>query len=299
MALSGCSSDADQPAADDGLCAAQASTEREGLRPIEVPTAEVTLLNPGTGDLAPLTPAPSKDRAQNVTLTTDSLESSIVPGDGGQQQVQRTQQNLTTPLRARVVCDDPSNVEFTIGLPTTSDTALTPELGALTDSPGGITFAAGLNPSSLRLFPNEDSQSPARSALEQSFTGALNRSVPLPAEPVGTGASWRAVRTVRGALTVTQTTTVTLEKRTGTVLNLRVQVEEAPADSVFRIPGSAQTLHVARFSNTGSGTVTVDLTQALPVEGRIVTKGARELVGDDPSAPLLQQNEFTLAWKRG
>ncbi len=299
VALTACSSDDGSDSADSGPCATSSSAERENVRPINVPTSEVSVLNPGTGERAALAPKPSIASPQQVTLTTNSIESSIAPGEQNRQQVQKTEQNLTTPITARVVCDDPSDLEFTIGAPTTKDEALAPELEALDGSAGGITFGEGLDPRSLRLFPDEDSGSPARSALEQSVTGALDKSVPLPTEPVGTGATWKAERVVQAAATVTQTMTVTLESRVGNVLQLGVRLEQTPTSSVFRIPGSAQTLRIARYSMAGEGDVTVDLTKLLPTAGRITSKGARELVGDDPGAPLLQQNEFTVAWGGG
>lgn len=295
VALTGCSSD-DAPAADTGPCAAASSVDRGGVRPIPVAAADVTVLDPGTGTPTVLTPRPDTTRAQTVTLTTDSLEASIAPGSDNQQQVQKTQQNLTTPITARVVCDDPTNVEFTIGTPTTADTELTPELAAIAGSPGGVTFRPGLNPQSLRLFPNDASSSPARSALEQSFSGAFDHAVPLPTQPVGDGATWQAVRTIVSAATIRRTTTVTLQSRVGSVVTLKVDVDETPVDSVFRIPGSSQTLSIERYSMAGTGEITVDLTSMLPTGGTIVTKGARELVGDPGSAPLLQQNEYTVTW---
>ncbi len=296
--LSGCASSDDSSSApsDTGPCATSSSADREGVRSIPLSLATVTVLDAGTGAPAVLSPAPDKTRPQHVTLTTDSLEASIAPGGDGQQQVQRTQQNLTTPLTARVVCDDPADLEFTIDEPTTSDTELTPELAAIAGSTGGVSFSPGLNPRSLRLFPNEASTSPARSALEQSFTGAFDQAIPLPTEPVGAGARWQAVRTVSSAATIRRTTTVTLLSRVGDVLTLKVDVDEAPTDSVFRIPGSAQTLSIERYSMAGSGEVTVDLTKMLPTAGKIVTKGARELAGDAGTAPLLQSNEYTVSW---
>ncbi|MCF8611233.1 hypothetical protein L5G28_13865 [Gordonia sp. HY285] len=296
VALSGCSSD-DAGTADSGPCAPSSSVGREGVRPIPIAPAEVQVLDAGAGDRAVLTPRPDTASPQTVTLTTDSTEASITPGDDNAASIQRTQQELSTPITARVVCDDPSNLEFTIGTPTTKDAELTPELDAIAGSAGGVTVADGLSVRSLRLFPNEESGSPARSALEQSFSGALDQSVPLPAEPVGVGARWQSVRTVSSAATIKRTTTVTLTERTGDTVKLAVAVDEVPVDSVFRIPGSAQTLTINRYSMAGTGDITVDLTRILPVAGSITTKGARELVGDANAAPLLQQNEYTVGWK--
>lgn len=301
LALSGCSSD-DESAADLGPCAAASSADHEGVRPIPVAPADVEVLDPGAvdpgaADHGLLESRPDTTSPQKVTLTTDSIEASIAPGENGNQSVQRTQQQLSTPITARAVCDDPSDLEFTIGTPTTKDAELTPELDAIAGSEGGLSVAGGLQVRSLRLFPNEESGSPARSALEQSFSGALDQSVPLPTQPVGIGARWKSVRIISSAATIRRTTTVTLTGRTGNTVQLAVAVDDVPVDSTFRIPGSAQTLMINRYSMAGTGELTVDLTRVLPVAGSITTKGARELAGDQNSAPLLQQNEYTVSWK--
>ena len=75
---------------------------------------------------------------------------------------------------------------------------------------------------------------------------------------------------------------------------LDVTVDEEPVNSVFAIPGSEAKLHINRYSMTGKGSITVDLRRLLPTAGRMSMKGGRELVGDDPNRPILQQNEFTL-----
>lgn len=295
LALSGCSAD-DADAADDGPCAASSSADRDGVRPIPVAPATVNVLDPGAGERGILETHPDTTSPQRVTLTTDSTEASITPGGNGNQTVQRTQQQLSTPITARIVCDDPSELEFTIGKPTTEDAELTPQLDAIAGSAGGVRVDEGLQVRSLRLFPNPESGSPARSALEQSFAGAFDQSVPLPTEPVGVGARWQSVRTISSAATVKRTTTVTMTGRTGNTLDLDVAVEDVPIDSIFRIPGSAQTLTINRYSMAGTGDITVDLTRVLPVAGSITTSGARELAGDRNSPPLLQQNEYTLSW---
>ncbi|EGD55877.1 hypothetical protein [Gordonia neofelifaecis] len=296
--LVACSSDDAQ--ADDGPCAATAASKTDGARSIALPAAEVTVLSPGTGELQPLAVAPTTESPQAVTLETSSLEASVAPTSRTDttNQVQKTEQQLVTPITARTVCDDPTSLEFRIGTPTSKDDNLDGLLGALDGSTGGLSYAPGMVPTRLRLKPNDASESPARSALEQSIVGALDYAVPLPTTPVGRGAQWRSVRTVSAAATVTQTMTVTLASRDGDVVKLDLAVDEAPVDSVFSIPGSDSKLHIAKFSMSGSGSVTVDLRRLLPVDGALVMKGGRELLGDDPNRPILQQNEFTLAWRK-
>ncbi|WP_347956535.1 hypothetical protein [Gordonia aichiensis] len=286
--------------ADDSPCAPTAASKSDGARSIAIPDADVTVVDPGQGPAQALTSSPAVDSPQQVTLETSSLETSVAPTSrtSDTNQVQKTEQQLVTPLTARTVCDDPASLEFRIGAPTSKDTELQGLLGALDGTTGGISYTAGMAPTRLRLKPTDAAESPARSALEQSLIGALDYAVPLPTVPVAPGAVWRSVRTVSAAATVTQTMTVTLTRRDGDVATLDVTVDEAPVNSVFAIPGSQATLHIARYSMAGSGTVTVDLRRLLPTAGTLRVKGARELVGDDPNRPILQQNEFTLTWRK-
>lgn len=295
--LTACSSD--EPV-DDAPCAAAATSRDDGSRSINIPTADVTVLSPGEGVAQPLTVKPDTASPQEVTLETSSIEASIAPtsANDGTNEVQKTEQQLATPITARSVCDDPTDLEFRIGTPTSKDTNLSSLLGALDGSTGGLSFAAGMTPTRLRLKPTDASESPARSALEQSLIGSLDYAVPLPTSPVAPGATWRSVRTVSAAATVTQTMNVTLAARDGDLLTLDVTVDEEPVNSVFAIPGSEAKLHINRYSMTGKGSITVDLRRLLPTAGRMSMKGGRELVGDDPNRPILQQNEFTLVWRK-
>ncbi len=295
--LTACS--ADEPV-DDGPCAATAASKDDGARSINLPSPEVTVLSPGDGAPQPLTVAPDTDSSQSVTLETSSTESSIAPSapNAEQNQIQNTEQQLVTPITARTVCDDPTSLEFSIGAPTSKDTDLAPLLTDLDTSTGGLSYGPGMAPTRLRLKPTDAAGSPARSALEQSLIGALDYAIPLPTTPVATGATWRAVRRVTGSATVTQTMTVTLVSRTADVLELDVAIDEEPVNSVFAIPGSDATLHIARFSMSGKGSFTVDLRRLLPTSGTLTMQGGRELLGDDPNRPILQKNGFTLAWKK-
>lgn len=155
----------------------------------------------------------------------------------------------------------------------------------------------GLVPISLRISPPEDAGSAARLAVEQSLVQALQRSVPLPTEPVGDGARWTVQRTIESSVTLTQTMQVELVGLDGDRVELEVSVEEEPVDDVFRIPGSDETLRIARYSMSGSGKLTVDLARAMPVRGDLTLSGARELVGADPAMPVIQQTGFTLTWQ--
>ena len=290
VAVAGCSSD-DSSETESATCVSESTLG--DARSIDLAPARVTVTNPGTGEQRVPASAPATDAPQRITLTTESTENSIVTGQDG---VQATAETLTTPLTVRAGCTDPKTSEFTVARPTSPDAALDPELAGMDGARGGVRFGDGLAPQTLRLAPPEGATPPAARALEQSLVNALNYTVPLPTTPVAPGAVWTAERTVSAAMTVTQTMTVTLKSWDGDRLVLDVRVDESPTDPVFRIPGSSDTLDVTQYANTGTGTLTVDLGELLPVDGSLKLEGARELVGSDAAKPILQKTALTVTW---
>lgn len=296
MALTGCSSDESSGADPNRGCDPTSSAQAADLRPIELPPAHVALLEPGTGELRVPTSAPTTETPQRVTLDTKSSETSVIGNQG--EAPTTTTEELSTPLTARAGCTDPKNLEFTLGAITSPDEPLNPALATFDGADGGATYADGLSPVSLRLFPPANADQPANRAIEQSLVSAFTYALPLPTEPIGVGARWRTERTVTAATTVTQEIVATLTKWEGDVLTVDIAVDETPTSTVFRIPGSASTLDLTRYANTGTGTVTVDLTRLLPTSAQLEMTGARELVGADPNRPIIQQTSLTLRWNR-
>lgn len=294
VALTGCST-SEKPAADPNRgCEPTSSVQSADVRPIELPPAHVTVLEPGTGDLRVPTSTPNTETPQRVTLSTDSGETSVIGNQG--EAPTTTREDLALPLTARAGCTDPRNLEFTLGAITSPDEALGPALATFDGATGGLTYADGLSATALRLFPPANADQPANRAIEQSLVSAFTYSLPLPTVPVGVGARWRVERTVTAATTVTQEIVATLRAWDGDVLTIDLAVDETPTSTVFRIPGSASTLDMTRYANTGTGSVTVDLTRLLPTSAQLEMKGARELVGADTNRPIIQQTSFTLRW---
>ncbi|MDL9937425.1 hypothetical protein QSJ18_11775 [Gordonia sp. ABSL1-1] len=290
--VAGCGSDDnDSPAASDDSagCASATTTGRTDVNLISIPPAKVAVTDYGTGVRRVPALTPDLSTPQRVTLVTTSTVASS-PTD-------RQSEAIETPFTARFACTDRSDLELVTGTPTSPDATLNDQLGGANGTQAGMAMAPGAAPISLRLIPPESAGEEARLALEQSLTGALTRWVPLPTEAVGVGATWRAQRVVYASATVTQTIEATLTAWTGNRLTITYTADETPVNSVFAVPGSADTLTIARYSFTGSGTVTVDLTRGLPVGGAATFRGARELVGADPARPLVQQTGFTTTWR--
>ncbi|WP_312029305.1 hypothetical protein [Gordonia paraffinivorans] len=289
--VAGCSSDSGEAASSStaaGGCVTGSPSRDAGAAPLPIAPATVTLVDPGAGDRRVAAARPDLGSAQQVTLVTTSRVES--PGSAEAQTVE-------TPLTARFVCDQQSEVEFDLASVTSPDPRLNTSLEAMAGTSGGLTLGAGLAPVTVRLAPPEDAGEEARLAVEQSIVTALNTTIALPTEPIGVGARWRTERTISAAATVTQTVDARLAAWDGDKLTIQFSAEETPVNSVFAIPGGTDTLTISRFSYEGGGTVEVDLARGLPLGGELIYTGARELVGADPARPLVQKTGLTVTWR--
>ncbi|ROZ88849.1 hypothetical protein EEB19_20680 [Gordonia sp. OPL2] len=293
IGLAGCGADEQPDAAGSGTaqqggCATETTSGREGVDLLAIPPAKVTLTNPGSGERKVAAAAPDRNSPQSATLVTTSSVAAV-----GDEQAQ----TVEMPLEARFHCTDSTDVEMVLGTVTSPDAELNGQLRPVAGSQAGLAIGPGSMPISLRLLPAESAGSQARLAVEQALVQSLQLSVPLPTEPIAVGATWRAERTINSAATVTQHIDATLTAWEGNRLTMDVTVDETPVNSVFVIPGSDQTLNISRFSNSGTGQVTLDLTRGLPVSARIDVDGARELFGADPAQPLIQRTSLSVGWR--
>ncbi|MGZ8180207.1 hypothetical protein ACXVUM_19985 [Williamsia sp. SKLECPSW1] len=299
LAMSGCGSSGSSGAGEatsasaSAGCAEQTTVGAPGASLLPIPPAAVTVEDAGAAPQAALAGTPDRQSPQQVSLRVVSSSTTAREGE----QPSTVSQDVTLPLTARVACSDPTDVELGVGRPTSPDTGLSDALSAVDGSRAGLAVAAGSVPVSLRIVPAADAGDEARAAVEQTLVSALQRSVAVPTRPVGIGARWRAVRTLDGAATVTQTTTATLRQRDGSRVVLDVTVDETPVDSTFTVPGRGERLTIGSYSFSGSGTVTVDLARGLPVAGSLTMSGGRTLIGDDPARPLVQQTSLAVTWR--
>lgn len=293
LVVTGCGTDADSTSssttpAPTGGCAAHSATTGDAVTPIAIPSATVTVTNPGAApQRVPQTTADLRSpQAVRLATTSTADESSGT-----------TTQTVDVPLTARFGCTDPAEVEMVLGAPTSSEKELAEQLTAAKDGQAGLSLGPGRAPLSLRLLPTSASTAPARRALEQSFVQVMQSWITVPTTAIGVGATWRTERTIAAAVTVVQTIEARLTRWDGNRMTITFTADESPVNSVFTIPGGNTTLTISRYSYTGSGEVTVDLTRPLPVSGQARYVGARELVGSDPNQPLLQRLGFSYTWK--
>jgi len=275
-------------------CTTDSTAGVQGSALLPVPPAQVTVLNPGADPRSPVAYQPDRTTPQQVTLTATSALNSSAGPDGPQSDTT----SVTMPLTARAHCVDASDVEMTLGTPTSPDPDLDASLRATKESQAGMAMGPGAAPISLRILPAKDANDAARQAIESSLVGSLQRSVTVPTDvPLGAGAQWRTERTVDSGTQVKQTITATLRSRDGDRLHIDFSIDESPLNSVFAIPGSTQTLTIDTYTMTGNGSVVIDLGRGLPVAGSLTISGGRTLSGDDPTKPLIQQMSFTENWQ--
>lgn len=291
--VAGCASGPDEtpgaPAASTSAgCSTDSPSRAAGAAPVPIAPATVTIVDAGTGERRVPTTAPDVATAQSVTLVTTSEVAS--PGTSDAQTVEM-------PLTARFECADPADLELDLGTVTSPDTTLNDELSAMTGAKAGLTLGPGLAPVSLRIAPPEPAGGEARLAVEQALVSAFNAAVVLPTEPIAVGATWRSERVIAAAATVTQTIEARLTGWDGNRLTIEYTADETPVNSVFAIPGGSDSLTISRYSYTGQGSVTVDLTRGLPIAGEATYRGARELVGADPNRPLVQRTGLSVTWR--
>ncbi len=296
LVLAACGSDdtADTAASDASTGYATDSTSgRDGVEPIPIAPAKITVTAPGAEPRKVPAATPARDTPQRTTLSVTSSAVSRTATDG----VDDRSQTVSIPMTARFGCQDPTDLELALDRPTSPDPTLDEQLAKSEGGRAGMAVGPGTVPISLRLLPTKASGSEARHAIEQSLVQALQVSVGLPTQPVGVGAVWKSERSISGAVTVTQTMTVTLKSWAGDRVVLGVTFDESPVNSVFAVPGTSETVTLRRYSNEGTGTVTLDLDRGLPTDATITLSGARELVGSDESAPIVQQTGATVNWR--
>jgi hypothetical protein len=112
---------------------------------------------------------------------------------------------------------------------------------------------------------------PVQQALHQMTESFGQIQVPLPREPVGVGAKWRATVTIdQAGLQLEQTADYELVSREGDVLTITATVEQKLVDASFTPPGmTGVEATVTRFEARGTGSMNLDLAHLVPTRSEI------------------------------
>ncbi len=268
------------PAATAGCIAAPPALPDHAVT-VDVPQARIVLGSPGDGAARALSVRPTA--VAEYSLFTNSLQVSQVAGE----QPSGGNRDVTLPMTAQPSCADPLEVHLFFGAPRSTDPATTKALEVEEGSVARVRLTAGGEVRSFTLAAPPGIAPEAQATFEQALLQTFLRLVPLPAEPVAPGATWTVTRAIRAETSLTQTIRVSLG---GTVERpeLKARIDEAPDDSVFRVPGSESTLTIESYTSEGFGTITVDPALAFG-RGGVQLEGGRTLVGDDPGRKLTQK----------
>lgn len=116
--------------------------------------------------------------------------------------------------------------------------------------------------------PDAEGRSPAHDQIVQRLAGTL---VPLPAEPIGLGGTWRVHTTLRqGPITVLQTATYALVARSGGLWSIAVKIQRRGDPQTLQVPGVPPgTIELVDLFREFDGTVRIDPHQLLPIGGKL------------------------------
>ena len=102
--------------------------------------------------------------------------------------------------------------------------------------------------------------------------------LPLPEEPIGTGATWTIGRGVKhGAIQVTEVSTLKVTKLKKKLVTLRTEVEQTASPQTFRNPGTSMDVKLTEYSAEGAGRITWDPARLLPRSAKITLTDTRHL----------------------
>jgi hypothetical protein len=140
-----------------------------------------------------------------------------------------------------------------------------------------VTPTGSVVSSDLTVPPDLDAT--AADLVDQLSSQASQLAVPLPNEPVGVGARWRAATDVElNGVRFTQRTDYAFDRRKGERIVLAVEVRQRAPRQRFTPPGASQEILLLSSRATGSGTNVLDLATApLPVGGHTVVEVRQRL----------------------
>lgn len=265
---------------------------------VAIPPVTVTVNNPGAGPRTALVLHATPESAQQVSLTSTSTISQTI---GTNPPSDQSSPEVTLPLTARQhgSADAATHtVGLTIGTPSSPDTTLSDALAKAVGSTSTVTVTPAGAVSQLVLDPPAALSDAGRSAAEQAQRQAIQFQPVLPGEPVGVGAVWTVSQQIDSlGLGLRQDTVLTLNAMRDSTITLGVQVTQTPLTPTWTLPNDQGTLNVDSYRVTGGGTLTLDLTKPLPLDGRVQLNGNEVFSRPKDGLKLAQQITNGVSWK--
>lgn len=158
--------------------------------------------------------------------------------------------------------------------------------------------------STVRLAAPTGATDEGRAVTEEALMTLLSMPVIFPEEAVGPGATWSVDSRVAGESTLLQTATFTLLSVEGDRVELNVDVQQRPALGALNFEGqpgaeemAGETLNVLNSNTTSEGSLTVDLTKPLPVEGRVAYTTRVVYGGEGSDVRVVQDSTRALTFR--
>lgn len=213
-------------------------------------------------------------------------------------------QRLTLPLSgATTAADEPRegerdasrDVEFRVGQPSSTDLELTEDIRSAEGFLLGWRAEDDGQVSTVRLAAPKDATDEGRAEVEQALMKLLSLPVVFPTEAVGPGATWSVDSRVTGESTLLQTTTYTITAIDGDRVELDVDVQQRPAIGALTME-DGRSLNVLNSNTTSEGSLTVELDNPLPVDGRVSYTTRVVYGGADSDVRVVQDTTTSLAF---
>lgn len=148
----------------------------------------------------------------------------------------------------------------------------------------------------INIPPNFPAQAQQMlTGMNQSFESMV---APLPAEPVGVGATWEVIaRISSGGADLLQLSKYTLKSKSGAKATLDVKVTQLAANDAVNAPGmpAGAKARLRSFSSSGGGASQLDTKSVAPEGGRMDVKSAMEIEVTTAGAGAPQQTSVDTA----
>lgn len=282
-------------------CSSGSPGDAGGAAPVESPVdgVAVKLLATGDGPTSPLAWF-SDDAEQSGTFRVSTgLGQHTVGGDaegtaGGE--LPFSEVTMELPLTATVTTDgDSLQSTVTAGTPTGDNEARNEDIATAAGFRMGQTYGDDGKVTGRSFTAPDSATDSARASVEQGFTLMTDLPLVFPTEPVGEGARWTVTGQVddnAAGAAMRQVVTYTLRSRSGSVVDLGVEIGRTPA--VKQMAGTE--LQVLDSTSESEGSLTLDLRRPLPLNGSVKTR--TEVTYGQPDSPVsvVQESQTTSTW---
>ncbi|STC68297.1 DUF6263 family protein [Corynebacterium pilosum] len=235
-----------------------------------------------------------EEESSTRTVTTETgFDQNVVASDAVDPAAQPTEETdaLTLPLEVRTL-EAPAAGEGELDASRRVELRVADDVSAdLASATGFLSVWRGTDDgrvSTVKLLAPEEATEDARATVESALMSVLSSTVIFPSDAVGVGGSWTVESRVTGGSTMLRTTTYTVTDIQGDQVMLDVVVDQRPAQETLNFDAetapdlAGQSLTVESSDTVAEGSLTVDRTEALPVDGaasastRVVYAGADE-----------------------